>query len=196
MKSGAIAKPLVPALMLVWLAAIAGSGPLVAAENCYRADHDSGSLEFSGVQESSSFTGRFESFVVEYCMTDGDPETGTIDVRVETGSANTRNRDRDGALRQEEFFYVDSYPEARWTSSEITRYGDEFQAEGVLEIRGIDRDTPVSFVLEADGDDWKMTGGSKVRRLDFNVGTGDEDLEDTEFIRNEVEIAFELRLAR
>ena len=170
------------------------SPPVKANMTCHVSDAEHGRLEFTGAQESSSFTGRFEEFFVEYCMPEDKPEDGRIRVTVETGSANTRNRDRDQALEQEEFFHVSEFPEARWESDSIESVDDGFRASGVLKIRDVEHEVPVDFTLETSDTGWRMAGGTEVRRLDFQVGTGDDDLEDTEFIRNEVEVSFELDL--
>lgn len=166
-----------------------------AGSECYRADADSGELKFIGVAEGNRFTGHFHDFDVAVCMRDRDLSTAEIEVTVATGSADTDNRDRDSELHGEAFFHVDEHPEAVWQSGEIVADGEAFLADGKLALRGVTNDQPVRLKLTRTHDDLHLTGSAEIMRLDFNVGVGDEDLEDTDFIRNRVDLEFDLALS-
>lgn len=172
-----------------------------AEETCYRGDAESGALEFRGAVEGSGFTGRFEEFTVEYCISDGEPGSGRIRVSVETGSADTENRDRDEELLGDDFFQVEQHPRATWTSESIRRESEgEYVADGELEIRGIGNPQQVRFTLEPDREALRargrfaMHGGAVVNRQDFGIGRG--EFADPEFVRNRVEVTFDLTLRR
>lgn len=187
------------------MAALAGVALLLAApagragETCYQGGNDSGRLEFRGAVEGSGFTGRFETFTVEYCIPDADPAAGRIRVTVATGSADTDNRDRDEELLGDDFFQVEQHPRATWTSAAIRRGPDgEYVADGELEIRGIANSQQVNFTLEPDGEALRargrfhMHGGAEIDRQDFGIGRG--EFADPEFVRNRVDVTFELAL--
>lgn len=187
------------------MAALAGVALLVtvaagrAGEICYRGGNDSGRLEFHGAVEGSGFTGRFEEFTVEYCIRDGEPGSGRIRVSVETGSADTENRDRDEELLGDDFFQVERHPRATWTSESIRREPEgEYVADGELEIRGIANPQQVRFNLEPDGEAlhargrFTMRGDSEVDRQEFGIGRG--EFADPEFVRDRVDVTFELVL--
>lgn len=181
---------------MIWIVtgALLLAGSLRAGENCHDGGGDTGKLEFSAVQDGSRFTGRFENFSVEYCWPgDAAPADGAIRVSVRPASAVTNNRDRDQTLESDEFFAVDAYPESTWVSREISRDGDGYRATGELTIRDITRQQPVTFSLERVEEGWRMRGEAEVRRLDYDVGTG--EFADTDFIGNRVGIAFDLVLA-
>jgi len=167
--------------------------PGLALADCYRADSDSGRLEFTGVAEGNAFTGAFGEFEVSLCMDGRDLGGADIEVVIRTASADTGNRQRDSELLGENFFYVEQYPEATWKSGTIQAGDRDFVAEGELTLRGITADQPVRLSLSADAPP-VLSGSAEILRLDWNVGTGDEDLEDTDFIRNRVDLAFELQL--
>lgn len=166
--------------------------PALGWANCYQADGDDGVLQFTASAEGSEFTGRFSEFNVSLCMDGQDLTTAGIEVTVRTASADTGDGTRDSELKGEHFFHVDEYPEATWESSQITREGDAFIAKGTLTLRGIDKDQPVRLRL-ADGEPPVLTGNAEIMRLQWNVGTG-EDFDDTDFIRNRVDLSFELQL--
>jgi len=168
------------------------------APQCYAGSQSSGTLEFSGAVEGSGFSGSFGEFSVRYCMVDGNPAAGEIEVSVELASADTDNRERDQALKGEEFFAVESHPRASWTSVSIARDGAGYAAEGELELKGIRAGQPIRFTLEPEGDalvargGFTMQGGAEVDRQRFDVGTG--EFADPEFVRNRVDVSFEVSL--
>lgn len=177
-------------------------GPLFASadETCFSGGHDSGFLEFSGAVEGTGFTGRFGEFSVEYCVPEAGPESGGIRVEVRLESADTDNRDRDQTLMGSEFFAVDEHPRARWRSRRIEGADDGYRASGELTLKGITRDQPIRFTLEPDGADYRARGGftlagtADVDRQRFEVGTG--DFADPEFVRNRVDVRFDVKLER
>jgi polyisoprenoid-binding protein YceI len=166
--------------------------PGLALADCFRADQDDGELKFIGVAEGSRFTGAFGEFEVSLCMDGHDLTTAGIEVVVQTASADTGNDDRDGELLGENFFHVEEYPRATWESGDIRAEGDAFVAEGELTLRGITSDQPVRLRLSGDKPP-VLSGSAEIMRLEWNVGTG-EDFEDTDFIRNRVDLEFELQL--
>ncbi|MGK7295985.1 MAG: YceI family protein [Candidatus Wenzhouxiangella sp. M2_3B_020] len=177
-----------------------GSLPAAADEACFSGGGDSGFLEFSGAVEGTGFTGRFADFSVEYCFPGSEPAAGGIRVEVVLESADTDNRDRDQTLMGPEFFAVDEYPRARWRSTRVERADDGYRGRGELTLKGITRDQPIRFTLEPDGADYRargeftLAGSADVDRQRFDVGTG--DFADPEFVRNRVDVRFDVALER
>ena len=163
-------------------------------QDCWVASDETGALQFSGVTEGRGFEGVFESFDVRLCLVGQDLATATIEVRVETASANTKSRDRDQTLKGEEFFWVSQFPEATWVSQSIRPTEGEFthSAEGELALRDIRLNQPVEMSLIVSGDGPRLVGQALILRLDYNVGIG--EFEDTDFINNEVKLNFDLVL--
>mgnify|MGYP006286333339 CR=1 FL=1 len=167
--------------------------------SCFTGGSESGALEFSGAVEGTEFTGSFGDFSVEYCFGDDDrPETGSISVVVALASADSDNADRDETLKGPEFFAVDMHPEAEWQSAAIEAAGEGYRAQGELTLKAITRPQTIRFTLSADGEDllaqgrFTMSGSAEVDRQRFEVGTG--EFADPEFVRNRVDVAFDLRL--
>lgn len=170
-----------------------------ADETCFEGNHDQGKLEFSGAVEGSGFTGAFGKFSVTYCMPAGQPAEGAIEVQVELASADSGNNDRDQTLKGAEFFAVEQHPRADWASSKIARDGDAYVADGELTLKGIRAGQAIRFTLVPDGNGlvargaFVMSGAAEVDRQRFEVGTG--EFADPEFVRNRVDVTFEVRLA-
>jgi len=180
---------IIPALLLFCMTACAET-------QCFHGDADGGELAFTGAVAGSSFTGLFGEFTVEVCMADGDLSSGQIEVVVKTASADTGHRDRDAELLGEKFFHVERYPQAIWQSESIESQGDGFRVEGRLKLRGISATQPVTLTVARSGGDLRLVGSAEILRLDYNVGTDDPDFEDAEFIRNRVDLRFDLALQR
>lgn len=183
--------------LAVAAAALLFAGSAVA-ERCYSGGSASGFLEFSGAVEGSGFTGRFEDFEVRFCMDEGSPVDSSIEVAVRPASAESGNNDRDETLVGPEFFDVDRFPEATWTSTAVQSTGDAYEADGELTLRDISAAQPIVFRLTPDGDallasgEFAMAGASEIERLRFDIGTG--EFADPEFVRNRVDVRFEVRL--
>lgn len=182
------------AILLLTLAATSA-----VAQSCYSGNADRGTLTFEGAVEGTGFTGAFGQFDVEFCLADGDPSTGEIEVRVALDSADSNNRDRDEALLGPEFFHVERFPQATWTSTSIQASGDGYRADGELTLRDITAPQSITFRLSPDGDAlvaqgrFSMTGGSEIDRQRFDIGTG--EFADPEFVRNRVDVRFEVELS-
>ncbi len=162
------------------------------AEVCFGADAASGDLSFSGDVEGNAFRGHFRQFDVSLCMVGDDPATAEIRVSVATASATVGNRQGDEALKEDELFAVDQFPEAVWTSAEVVADNEGWRAEGELNLRGMTAGQPVQLQLASENDGFRLAGTAEILRLDYQVGIG--EFEDTDFIGNQVSLTFNLFL--
>lgn len=122
----------------------------------------------------SKVRGIFEKF--EGTVTLGDTlESSKVVATVEVGSINTRNEQRDHHLHTSDFFAVDEYPTATFTSTVVRVDGDDILVDGDLTLRGVTK--PVTFEVEFGGFTVDGYGNSKVgfeaeatiNRKDFGV---------------------------
>ncbi len=163
-----------------------------AEKTCFAADGDSGELNFRGEVEGTAFSGFFEDFSVRVCMEDERLETAEIEVTVKMAAATVGNRQGDEALRGRDMFAVDRFPEASWRSADVEAANGAYRANGQLSIRDISAEQPVNLRLERDGEQLWLSGDAEIMRLDFNVGLG--EFEDPDFVRNRIDLRFELQL--
>lgn len=156
-----------------------------------QADGGAGTLTFVATQAGAKFTGAFRRFHVNLDFDPARPEGGSLDVTVETASLDTKDRDRDEILRGTDFFWVEKYPEASFHAKRFERAGEGWRATGELTIRGATKTVPVEFTLAPAGA--AMKGGAQLERLAFGLGQG--DWASTEWVGNEVEVRFDLKLS-
>jgi polyisoprenoid-binding protein YceI len=152
-----------------------------------------GALEFSGIQAGARFTGSFKNFHVKLDFDPAKPQTGSLDVTVETDSVDTQDGERDQVLKSPDFFWVEKHPQAVFHSAHFERVGAGWRATGELTIRGVKKTVPVSFTLTPAGAATAMKGSVSLKRLAFGLGQG--DWASTEWVGDDVDVRFNLKLA-
>ena len=95
----------------------------------------------------SKVRGTFDSFAGSIVVAeDGTPSvTATIDV----DSINTRNEQRDAHLKAADFFDVEQFATATFTSTAVRADGDDYVLDGDFTLKGVTK--PVSLKLEFNG---------------------------------------------
>ena len=141
--------------------------------------------------DASEFEGAFRKFHVRLDLDPAKPAAGRLDVTVDTASVDTQDEERDGILRSADFFWSEKYPEASYHATHIERAGAGWRATGDLTMRGVTRPVPVTFTLSPA--EAGMRGTASLKRLSFGLGQG--DWASTEWVGDEVDIRFDLKLA-
>jgi polyisoprenoid-binding protein YceI len=157
-----------------------------------QADQSDGRLEFSAVQAGAKFTGAFSRFRVTLDLDPAHPASGRLDVTVDVASIDTRDPERDEILRGADFFQVEQHPQAVFHAVRFERVGDGWRAPGELTIRGVTQPVPVMFTLAPGAGTAVMKGSASLRRLAFGLGQG--EWTSTEWVGDEVDVRFELKL--
>src|SRR5215469_6955845 len=86
----------------------------------------------------SKVHGTFKKWSGYLLYDDGNPTAHEIDVKIETGSIDTREEQRDAHLRSADFFDTEKYPEMTFASTAIAaKGGDEYEVTGNLTLHGV-----------------------------------------------------------
>src|SRR5579875_2965508 len=94
--------------------------------------------------------GSFNDFEGSFTIDGDDPSKSSATVTAQVASIDTRNEQRDGHLRTNDFFDAPTYPTITFVSTAIAhRGGDEYEVTGDLTIKGITKS--ISFPLEFQG---------------------------------------------
>lgn len=120
--------------------------------------------------------GSFNDFVGTAYLDASDPSKSWGKVTVQAASIDTRNADRDGHLRSNDFFDMETYPEIVFTSTSVERVEDEhFNVNGDLTIKGVTKPVTVPFEFTGSAvDPWNnvrvgLEGSVTVNRKDWGV---------------------------
>jgi polyisoprenoid-binding protein YceI len=150
------------------------------------------SLRFSGNAQGESFEGRFAVFEAKISFDPADLAAAKFDVAIDLASADTQNEERDGTLKDAEFFDVDTHPKATFVATEFVSVGSGFEARGTLTLRGVSKPVALLFTWTPSGGGATLEGKATLDRMQFGVGGG--EWEDPEMIGHEVKVATTLVL--
>ncbi len=122
----------------------------------------------------SKVRGFFRDFDVIVTTAD-DFEQSTIEATIDVASVDTNQEMRDNHLRTSDFFQVDEFPTATFTSTSISGTADDFTVVGDLTLKGVTK--PITLKGEFGGIHRDADGGlhagatatTKFNRLDYGV---------------------------
>lgn len=170
--------------------------PTAAAPLSWSTDSAKSTLEFNFVQAGAKTTGRFAKFTANIDFSPADLAKSKFDVAIDVASVDTRDKERDTQLLAPELFDAVKQPRAQYVATAFVAKGNTFEGQGKLTLRGVTRDVPVSFTFVTATEAGKTVGALKgtanLKRLQFGVGQG--EWKSTEWISDDVQIAFNLRL--
>jgi polyisoprenoid-binding protein YceI len=90
--------------------------------------------------------GSFNEFEGSGYFDADDPTKSHIELVIKAASIDTRNADRDGHLRSNDFFAMDEYPEITFKSTSVEQTGDaEYRVTGDLTLKGVTKPVAVDF---------------------------------------------------
>lgn len=155
---------LLPGLLLLPLTAHAASWRVVAEES---------SLGFRGTQAGMGFDGVFPVFDAAIEFDPARLDKARVAVTIDMTRAESGSAERDGALRQADWFDVARYPQARFAATTFRDLGNgHYEARGALTLKGVTRPVVLPFTLKIDGATARMDGGLTLDRHHFKVGEG------------------------
>jgi polyisoprenoid-binding protein YceI len=181
------------ALMIATLAsATASTFAADAPVTHYTLDPAKSTLEFQFEQAGAQNKGKFTKFQTTLDFSPDNPQAGKLDVVVDVNSLDTGDKERDDALRGADLLSVAKFPQAHFTSTQITKTASGYDAAGKLTLHGVTKDIHVPFSFKS-ADAAYLTGKTILKRLDFGVGQG--DYKSTEWVGGDVTVTYSLRLA-
>jgi polyisoprenoid-binding protein YceI len=120
--------------------------------------------------------GSFNDFSGTAHIDGEDPTKSSVTVNIKVDSIDTRNADRDGHLRTNDFLQIEDYPEITFTSTAIEPSGeDSFDVTGDLTIKGVTKSVTIPFSYEGTAQDpfgntrIGLEGSTTINRKDFGI---------------------------
>ena len=94
--------------------------------------------------------GAFNEFEGTATLDGANPANSSAQVTISTASIDTRNAQRDGHLRSNDFLAMDEYPQITFVSTGARQVGDStFELTGDLTIKGVTN--PITIPLSFEG---------------------------------------------
>jgi polyisoprenoid-binding protein YceI len=97
--------------------------------------------------------GQFTDFTGSAHVDTANPADSKVEVSIVAESINTGNEQRDGHLRSGDFFESEQFPNITFTSTDVTRDGDDWTITGDLTIKGVTRSIAVPFEFTGSAQD-------------------------------------------
>jgi polyisoprenoid-binding protein YceI len=105
--------------------------------------------------------GGFNDFEGTTTIDGSDPSKSTVSVTAKVASIDTRNEQRDGHLRTNDFLDAEIYPTITFTSTSIVHDGgNDFQVTGDLTVHGVTKS--VTIPLEFQGSAVDPYGNNRI----------------------------------
>jgi polyisoprenoid-binding protein YceI len=120
--------------------------------------------------------GAFNEFTGTAVLDGANPANSTATVTIKAASIDTRNEQRDGHLRSNDFLSMDEYPEITFVSTSVKETGEnEFELTGDLTLRGVTNSITIPFTFEGIATDpygnvrVGFEGAVAISRTDYGV---------------------------
>ena len=126
------------------------------AVRTFTIDQSHSDVEFQVRHLLSKVRGRFAQFAGTIEFDADRPEASVVNVTIQSASIDTNEPKRDGHLKSDDFFAVDTFPTLSFVSTAVTSKRDgQYVVEGDLTIRDVTKQVllPVTF-LGAAKDPW------------------------------------------
>jgi len=137
--------------------------------------------------------GRFKKFDAQVSLDPKKPESGSVAVSIDTGSAALGVPESDAELPKATWFNVAKFPQATFKSTSIKGLGNgKFEVAGKLDVKGTSRNVVVPVQITQSGGNSTATGSFVIKRLDFKIG--EAEWTDTTVVANDVTVKFKLAL--
>jgi polyisoprenoid-binding protein YceI len=173
----------VGASLLVGAAGLIGVGTMVGvgerpaplAADGYTVDGTHSFVNFRIKHNNVSYAyGRFNKISGSFQLDKDKPDTGAIDVSIDTKSIDTANSKRDDHLKTQQFFSVEEFPTATFKSKSFKKEGETLNCTGDLTIHGVTKSVtvPVEIVGTGEGKGGKIAGFEckfMVKRSDYGM---------------------------
>ena len=170
----------------------ASEGAEAVAATVYQLSEES-TVGFVGAKVTGSHDGGFTSLSGAVSVAGGTPESSSVEVVIDTTSLWADNEKLTGHLKSADFFDVETYPTATFTSTAIAANEDgTYTLTGNLDLHGITKQ--ISFPADVEVDDHGFSAAAEfsINRMEFEIEyPGKPD----DLIRDEVLIKLDLRSA-
>jgi polyisoprenoid-binding protein YceI len=147
---------------------------------------EASAVGFVGSKITGSHEGGFRSFEGRISLVGGDPLRSSVDVSIDTTSLWADDDRLTGHLKSSDFFDVEHYPTASFTSTEIVREGDGYRVVRNLTLHSVSKSIAFPATIGVEDGQVTATAEFAVKRFDFDIvypGKPDDLIRDDVLIR-------------
>lgn len=150
-------------------------------------------ITFTTRQMGVPVEGRFTRFDARIALDPKKPESGSVALTIDTGSARFGSAELDTEVPKPVWLHVAKFPQATFQSRSIRASGaGRFEVAGTLGIKGSAHEITVPVQLKQSGGTSTASGSFTIKRLAFKVG--EAEWSDTSMLADDVQVRFKLVL--
>jgi polyisoprenoid-binding protein YceI len=123
------------------------------------------SIKFDGGDPSGEFSGLKGTISFD----PADLAASKFDATIDVATINTGNGMKNTHAKSEKWFDADKYPVIKFTSTEITKTAAGYDAKGILEMHGVQKEVVMPFTFANN----TFTSSFSINRLDYNINTAE-----------------------
>jgi polyisoprenoid-binding protein YceI len=123
------------------------------------------SVKFDGGDPSGQFGGLKGTVNFD----PNDLANSRFDASIDVATINTGNGMKNTHAKSEKWFDAEKYPTIQFTSSAIIKNASGYEAKGVLNMHGVQKEIVIPFTF----DDNVFKGSFTINRLDYNINTAE-----------------------
>lgn len=158
----------------------------------YAFSQDGSKTEFVGAKVTMKHPGSFEKFQGTIDLVDNDPTKSRVSVEIDMSSVKSDSDKLTEHLKSKDFFEVEKYPKAVFTSTAIRPGGDNGASHtvtGNLKLHGVTKSISFPATINASGDTVTVKAEFAINRKEFGIiypGMPDDLIKDDVLIRLDV----------
>ncbi|WP_434045031.1 MULTISPECIES: YceI family protein [Sorangium] len=159
-------------------------------------DAAASTIGFVGSKVTGKHEGKFEKISGSITLVGGKAEGGKLSIEADTSSVKTDAEKLDGHLKSKDFFDVEQFPKASFTSTQIKAGGEKGATHtitGELELHGVKKAITFPATITEGADSVSGTAEFVINRKDFGIEyPGKQD----DLIRDDVLLKLSLKAPR
>jgi polyisoprenoid-binding protein YceI len=128
---------------------------------------DTYSIKFEGGDPSGEFRGLQGTINFDPADLGSSKFVTSIDVN----TINTGNGMKNTHAKSAKWFDAEKYPQIKFTSSSIAKAASGYEAKGILEMHGVQKEITIPFTFDNN----TFSGSIEVNRMEYNVNTAEPD---------------------
>jgi polyisoprenoid-binding protein YceI len=161
-----------------------------AAEGNLLAFSEDSKITWTGSKVTGQHGGGFSVFEGQINLVNQDPTASSVSVTIDTNSLWSDTDKLTGHLKGPDFFDVETYPTATFTSTSIEAAESGFVVTGNLDLHGIEKSIRFPAEIEIAEGGVTVAASFAIKRFDFAIEyPGRKD----DLIRDEVALTLDLR---